>query len=81
MKNVEVEDVATLPERTKSDLKLSEFTMSKDSVDSTEVDKCYVKDLSKLGRDLSKIIIVDNLPENYALQLNNGICIREYRVD
>jgi len=40
-----------------------------------------VKDLSKLGRDLSKMIIVDNLPENYALQLNNGICIREYRVD
>ena len=27
------------------------------------------------------MIIVDNLPENYALQLNNGICIREYRVD
>jgi hypothetical protein len=29
------------------------------------------KDLSKLGRDLSKVIIVDNLKENFRLQPNN----------
>ena len=35
----------------------------------------YVKDLSRLGRDLSKTIIVDNIAENYELQINNGVNI------
>ena len=34
-----------------------------------------VKDLSLLGRDLNKIIIVDNLADNYKLQQNNGLPI------
>ena len=35
----------------------------------------FVKDLSKIGRDLNKIIIVDNLADNFKLQQNNGIQI------
>ena len=37
-----------------------------------------VKDLSLLGRDLKKVIIVDNLPENYKLQENNGLPINSW---
>lgn len=34
-----------------------------------------------LGRDLSKTLIVDNLMENYALQPDNGIYIKEWTND
>ena len=34
-----------------------------------------VKDLLKIERDLSKIIIVDNLPDNFKHQPDNGIFI------
>ena len=42
------------------------------------IDNDFVKDLSKLGRDMSKIIIVDNMEQNYKLQKNNGITIRPF---
>ena len=42
------------------------------------IDNDFVKDLSRLGRDLSKTIIVDNMEQNYKLQKNNGICIRPF---
>lgn len=37
-----------------------------------------IKDLELLGRDLSKVIIVDNLQESFQLQKDNGICIKTW---
>ena len=42
------------------------------------IDNDFVKDLSKLGRDLDKTIIVDNMEQNFKLQKNNGITIRPF---
>ena len=39
------------------------------------------KDISKLGRDLSKVIIIDNLKENFKMQPNNGIFIKTWTND
>lgn len=41
----------------------------------------YVKDLSRIGRDLSKTIIVDNIAENFQLQKHNGILIHTWISD
>lgn len=41
----------------------------------------FIKDLSKLGRSLSKTIIVDNTAENYQLQPENGIAIKTWISD
>ena len=38
----------------------------------------FIKDLSKIGRSLQKMIIVDNTKENYELQNDNGIEIKSY---
>jgi len=40
-----------------------------------------LKDLSKLGRDLSKTLIVDNVAENFQLQPENGIFIKTWTDD
>lgn len=40
-----------------------------------------VKDLSKLGRDLNKVIIIDNIEENYIFQPNNGLNIIDFEGD
>ena len=42
------------------------------------IENDFVKDLSKLGRDMSRIIIVDNMEQNYKLQPENGITIRPF---
>ena len=35
----------------------------------------FCKDLTKIGRDLSRTLIIDNLADNFKLQTNNGILI------
>lgn len=41
----------------------------------------YVKDLSRLGRNLSKTIIVDNIRDNFERQKDNGIEILTWLFD
>ena len=41
----------------------------------------YIKDLSRIGRPLNRIIIVDNLAENFQLQPENGIMIKTWTGD
>jgi len=41
----------------------------------------FIKDLSRLGRDLAGVIIVDNSPACYALQPENGIPISTWTED
>ena len=38
----------------------------------------YIKDISLLGRNIEKVIIVDNMIQNFRLQKDNGILIRWY---
>ncbi len=41
----------------------------------------FVKDLSRLGRELSRVIIVDNVADNFRLQPENGILIKTWTDD
>ena len=38
----------------------------------------FVKDLSRIGRPLDKIIIIDNMPQNFRLKKENGIIIKAF---
>lgn len=43
-----------------------------------EVNGRYVKDLSGLGRDLRRVVIVDDNPNSYVLQPENGVPVRPF---
>lgn len=45
------------------------------------VDGKYVKDLSHLNRDLSKVIIMDSNPEAFSMQPENGIELKPFKGD
>jgi len=47
----------------------------------TRITRGYVKDLSRLGRALEKVIIVDNSPLCYSLQPDNAIPIKTWTED
>ena len=38
----------------------------------------FVKDISRIGRPMNSIIIVDNMPQNFRLQKENGIFIKPF---
>ncbi|CAD8047361.1 unnamed protein product [Paramecium sonneborni] len=47
----------------------------------TLVKNTYVKDIEKIGRDIKKTIIIDNLAENFQFQPDNGIQIQSWYGD
>ena len=38
----------------------------------------FIKDLNRIGRPIDKMIIVDNMPQNFRLQKENGINIKAF---
>ena len=52
-----------------------------DNITLNQDNASFIKDLSKLGRNIQHTIIVDNQVENFGWHLANGICINEYIVD
>ena len=38
----------------------------------------HIKDISKLNRDINKIIIIDNLAESFSRQPENGILVKDW---
>ena len=46
-----------------------------------QINGIFIKDLSKLGRDISKIIIIDNNKDNFSLQPENGLHICSFLGD
>ena len=41
----------------------------------------FVKDITKIGRPINKLLIVDNLPQNFRLNKENGIYIKSFYGD
>ncbi|CAK60420.1 unnamed protein product (macronuclear) [Paramecium tetraurelia] len=47
----------------------------------TLVDNTYIKDIQRIGRDVRRTIIIDNLAENFKFQPDNGIQIQSWYGD
>ena len=60
----------------KKEKKYFEFRLYREHT--TQFGTKYIKDLTKLGRDLSKVIIVDNLSQCFKLNKENGILISSF---
>ena len=45
------------------------------------IEEDFVKDLNRLGRSLDRVIIVDDMPQNFRLQKQNGITIKPFLGD
>ena len=41
----------------------------------------FVKDLERVGRDLARVLLLDNIEQNFRLQRRNGIHIRSWYGD
>lgn len=41
----------------------------------------YIKDLSRLGRDLQQVLIIDNSPASYSMQPHNALGCRSWFKD
>ena len=41
----------------------------------TQYNNMFIKDLRKLNRDMNKVVILDNNPENFCFQPDHGIFI------
>ena len=46
-----------------------------------QINGIFIKDLSKLGRDINKVIIIDNNKDNFSLQPENGLHISSFLGD
>ena len=55
---------------------LSDYILCRDYV--TIVGQNFVKELSKIGRPLDRIIIIDNMPQNFSFNKENGIYIKPF---
>ena len=61
--------------------KFIQYRLYREHLSYDDFDYSIMKDLSKLGRDLTKTIFIDNCPENFVLQPNNGLLIKTWNGD
>ena len=70
---------STIIEQIEENRKLFDFNLYREHC--TLVGRKFVKDISNIGRDMKKIIMIDDLPENLNIHIENGILILPYDGD